>query len=103
MGANGQVGVNGQGPAFGSQPCPECKKMMAVRIPVASIFNSPTVSMLVFTHERIDRCDECGSSFVPLVAGLTPEGTIGFQWKKVDQPSAIVAGTQKNMSQALDM
>jgi len=90
-------------PEFANQPCPECKAQMAARIPKFSVFNSPTVSIVSATHERLDKCNECGSIFIPVIVGVTPNLQIVFQFKKIEAPSGIVAPTQANMSQAVNL
>lgn len=96
--------VQPQGQNFIQFECPECRKPIAARIPITSIFNSLTVSVLTFTHERFDRCMSCGATYIAQVKGIDPaNGSVAFAWMKVELESKIVPPTQQNLSAAIDM
>ena len=84
--------------------CEQCKKEVYVHVPTFRVFNSADMSILGFTHTRVDRCQECGKAYLCLLApqGLDPEGRIVLNFVPVDsQPtSPIITPSKENMEAA---
>lgn len=91
-------------PVFSNIQCPACNEQMAVRMPMTNVFNSIPVSMVVFSHERLDRCANCGATYLCTIDGLNEQGSINLKWKRIEtKESAIVPPTPSNMAKALDL
>lgn len=102
-GSNGGL-IGGGGPPTAQQiplhkfPCCRegCGTEIAARAPMPQVFNLPTVSGLVFSHERVTRCPKCGLPYVCMIAGLSPDGLLQLAWTPVQQqqqPSPIAQPT----------
>lgn len=82
--------------------CEGCNQPIQVRLPKPRIANAPDASIIMFVHERLDKCPHCGAVYLFQIHGIDQNGTIGFAWGQVqNQTSAIVPGNQRTLSEAL--
>ena len=68
-----------------------CGTIVAGRQPIPQLFNLPTVSGIVISHERITRCPNCGSPYVCMIGGLGPNGELQFMWTPVATNQQTIA------------
>lgn len=93
----------GPGPVMMEFKCSQCPdgKIVAQQ-PMLRFFNMPDLSGMIYVHNRVATCPQCGTAFVCLLNGLDPESRVLFMWTPVQtQQSAIAAPTDANMKSAL--
>jgi hypothetical protein len=79
--------------------CVSCHKPVVARSPMPQIFNGPTVSGLVFAHERVARCPSCQTPYIPMIGGITPDGHIQMMWTPITQQGpAIVKPSDQELA-----
>lgn len=83
--------------------CLTCDKPMTVRVPPPRIFNGPDVSVMVFTHEKLDECPSCKQLYLFLLNPFDAEGNLSFKWTKVTArtPPTITPATEADMKKAV--
>ena len=83
---------NGQQQATSAMPCPNCQQPMAVNPPIIRIQNFPELSIVLFSHAKLEKCPQCGSTFAIAIAGFNQQGGLEFALKEIKtQQSAIIA------------
>jgi hypothetical protein len=98
---NGQPQIP-QLPPVASLKCGNCQHDFIVRVPPPRIINAPDFTTIVFVHERFDKCPQCGTTYMFNVAHINPAGQLGMTWIAIQtEQSAIVPGTEKNLTQAV--
>jgi len=80
-------------------PCANCQTPMMGRIPPIRVFNFMETSGLVLSHERMSKCPNCGTLYVPLIKGLSSDGHLELVFKAIQQPGAIKPPTPDEMRQ----
>jgi hypothetical protein len=63
--------------------CGTCGNQMMARIPPMRVYNFPEVSGVVMSHERMSKCPNCQSVYVPLIKAVKPSGEIELVWKVI--------------------
>lgn len=92
------------GPNAASMKCTTCTKDMNVRLPTPRIINQIDVSILVFVHEKLDKCPHCGTLFLIQIGGIDGEGHLQLKWVKIiprQEEQTILAPTTQNMKTAM--
>jgi hypothetical protein len=71
--AQDMAGQMSSQPQVKSQPaemmklvCPACTNQFMVKLPQPLLINHQNFSMLLLTHEKSERCPQCGQTFKPL-------------------------------------
>ncbi len=84
--------------------CLNCNKKMPAKAPPYRLFNGPDCSVIVFPHENLDVCPNCGTSYLVLVNNFNAEGQLTFKWVRVKmkEQSSIAPGTEEEMKKALE-
>ena len=54
--------------------CGTCQNDMMARLPTMRVFNFPECSGVVMSHERMSKCPQCGTVYIPLLKGVSPTG-----------------------------
>lgn len=87
------MSTNGQ-QAASQMPCQNCQQPLAVQPPVIRIQNFPELSLIMFSHPRLEKCPQCGSTFAIKIAGFNQQGGLEFALAEVKtNQSAIIAPT----------
>lgn len=87
-----------------SMKCVQCANDMNVKLPTPRIINQIDVSLLVFVHERLDKCPNCGTLYLIQISGIDQEGHLQLKWVKVipkQEEQTILAPTTQNMKTAM--
>lgn len=78
--------------------CGNCENQMVARVPPMRVFNFPESSGVIIAHERMAKCPNCGTVYVPLVGKVTEKGEIQLVWKPIPtKESAIMAPSFKDV------
>jgi hypothetical protein len=88
-------------PTLADIVCQECQNKIQVRLPRPRLANAIDSTIIVFVHERLDKCPHCSAVYVFNVSDINEHGQLGFAWMLIKQESPIVPGTQTNLSQAV--
>lgn len=89
--ANNQNVVQGQ--------CGKCEGKLFLKQPVLRVQNWPEASMFCMIHEKPQLCEKCGTAYVPLIKGITPDLRLIIEWAAVEyKQQAIVAPTPHDIN-----
>jgi hypothetical protein len=91
-------------PQMSKIQCMQCKQEINVRMPTPRVVNQIDFSMLVFVHERMDRCPHCQTMYLVQIGGINEQGQLQLKWVKViprEAEQTILAPTTSNLRSAL--
>lgn len=73
--------------------CGNCQSPMVARTPPMRVFNFPETSGVVVPHERMAKCPQCSTVYVPLVKEVTQDGRIQLVWKPIQTKDSAIAAS----------
>jgi len=73
--------------------CGSCGNAMVARTPPMRVFNFPEASGVIVPHERMAKCPNCSTIYVPLVGEVSQDGRIKLVWKPIQTKEATIAAS----------
>jgi predicted RNA-binding Zn-ribbon protein involved in translation (DUF1610 family) len=70
--------------------CATCKNVMVSRVPAFRVFNFPESSGVIMAHERMAKCPNCGTVYIPLIGNVGKQGEIELVWKPISTGESAI-------------